>query len=365
MTLASFTSDRPTFRRRQSAERSPPPPPPGNLFTRLVTVKALASLRRTAGEVIADELWPSDAALAQLVTRAVSAPAMTTVTGWAKELVHQVTADALAALGPASAGAQVLRDSMVLNFDGNGIISAPGLVASASNASFVAEGAPIPVRQLSTAAVQLLPYKLATIAVLTREMMESGNAERLIGDALVRACGAALDVVLFGSGAISAAQPAGLRNGIAALTASANADAFEAGLEDFTAVLNAVATVGGAGPYSLVMSPGRAAVLTGRLYREPTAAYTVYPSAAAGNDIIAIANAALVAAISGEPDVETANAATLHMESAPTVIVDGGTEAVPQRGLFQTESIAVKVRWPVSWALRSTSGVAWTTPVWK
>jgi hypothetical protein len=33
--------------------------------------------------------------------------------------------------------------------------------------------------------------------------------------------------------------------------------------------------------------------------------------------------------------------------------------------LFQTDSIALKMRWPVTWALRDPRGVAWTTPNWK
>jgi len=243
-------------------------------------------------------------------------------------------------------------------------------VAGAGNASFVAEGAPIPVRQLTSAAVLMSPYKLAAISVLTREMIESGNAEQIIGDALVRSCGAALDVALFGSGAATSAQPAGLRNGIAALTASTSTDLWEAAMEDVVALINAVAAVGGAGPYSLVMSPGRAATFIGRIYRDraqQAAPYDVHGSPAVGNDVLAIANAALVSAFSPDPDVETATAATLHMDSAPADIVGtGGAVAGPsQKSLFQTESVALKVRWPVSWALRNAAGVAWLTPVWK
>jgi hypothetical protein len=206
----------------------------------------------------------------------------------------------------------------------------------------------------------LSPFKLATIAVLTREMIESSNAEALISDALVKACGAALDAVLFGSAAASAAQPAGLRNGVATLTASSSADAFEAALEDISAVINAVAAVGGAGPYALVMNAGRAIALGGRLYRDPNV--NVYVSAAVGNDLVAIAPAALVSAFSPTPDTETANAGTLHMDTAP--VADPGSTGT-HKSLFQTETTAVKVRWPVSWVLRDTRGVAWLTPTWK
>jgi hypothetical protein len=334
-----------------------PPAVPGNPFIRLITAKAIAQLERTHTVDVVQRLWPDD-----MVLRAVSAPAMTTVTGWAKELVRQITAQALDALGPASAGAQVLRDSLVLAWDGAGAISAPGIVAGAGNASFVAEGAPIPVRQLASTAAIMSPYKLATIAVLTREMMEGGNAEQIIGDALVRACGLALDAALFGSGAATAAQPAGLRNGIAALTASSSTDMWEASVEDISALINAISAVGGAGPYSLIMNPGRAAVFIGRVYHEADAPYDVYASTAVGNDVIAVANAALVAALSPEPDVEAATAGSLVLDTAPPA--DPGSTG-PHRSLFQTESVAIKVRWPVTWSLRNAAGVAWLTPTWK
>ena len=89
-------------------------------------------------------MWPSD-----LVLRAATAPAMTSTAGWAAELVQTLVADGLRALGPASAGALLLQQGLVLSFEGHGAISAPGLVAEYGNAGFVAEGEPIPVRQLA------------------------------------------------------------------------------------------------------------------------------------------------------------------------------------------------------------------------
>src|SRR5262252_5041492 len=120
--------------------------PPGNSFVRWVTAKAVASIRHTSPAAVAEEFWPNDKVVGQL-TRAVSTPALTTTSGWAAELAHTVVRDALAALGPASAGAQLLQRSLVLSFGGAGTISAPGFVGAAANAGFVAEGAPIPVRQ--------------------------------------------------------------------------------------------------------------------------------------------------------------------------------------------------------------------------
>src|SRR5262245_53673764 len=354
MTLTDTSERRPIFKREVPL---PPvnPDRPMNLAMRMLAARVIASVKQTPPANVAAERWPSD-----LVMRAAVSPAMTTTTGWAAELAIRVVRDELEALGARSAGAELLQEGLVLTLDNVGSVSAPGFVADGSNASFVAEGNPIPVRQLAATAALLQAYKLAVISVLTREMIESSNAEQVIRDALVRSAGLALDAALFDNAAASAARPAGLRNGIAALTASNNADAIEAALEDVGAIISAVSAVAGNSPISVVASAGRVAALSGSRF---AGAENIHfrASSAVGNDLVALAPAALVVALSPEPDVETANAGTLHMDSGPQPV---GSVA-PHRSLFQTDSIAIKVRWPVSWALRDTRGVAWLTPSWK
>ena len=339
-----------------SLRRDPPLQfPPGNIFLRRLVTLALAQVERCSPHEIAARMWPSD-----LVLRAATAPAMTTVTGWAAELVQTMVADGLRALGPASAGAQVLEQGLVLSFEGHGTISAPGLVVEYGNAGFVGEGKPIPVRQLTTTASTLLPHKLAAIGVLTREMVESSNAEALIADALMRAAGRMLDEVLFDANPQTVDRPAGLRNGVAASTPSANTDPFGAFFEDVATLINSLAPVAGNGPYALVAAPGRAAAMQLRFISEESNV-KVYGSNAVINDLLAIAPGALVAALAPEPEVETSKAATLVMDTAPGA---AGTMG-PERSLFQTDSLALKMRWPVSWALRDPRGFAWLTPAWK
>jgi hypothetical protein len=191
-------------------------------------------------------------------------------------------------------------------------------------------------------------------------MIESSNAEALISDALIKSAALAIDTTFFDSNAASAARPAGVRNGIATLPPSASADPFGAAFEDIAALLNAVGPVGGRGPFFLVSSIGRAATMQNRI-REGTSGVISVPSAAVGADLIAIAAPAIAAALSIDPDIETVNAATLVMDTAP---VAPGTQG-PERSVWQTDTIAIKIRWPVSWVLRDPRGVAWTTPAWK
>lgn len=346
-------------------KRNPLPLAPGNSFVRNVTAKAVAQLTGETPQLVAARLWPSDRVIAEIVERAASNPAMTTVTGWAAELVHRVVTDTIDSMGAASAAADVMQNCLVVQWNGAGILSVPAFVASVNNSSFVQEGQPIPVRQLASTGAQLQPYKLATIAVLSREMVESSNAEALIGDALVRSTGLALDAVFFGTAAATAAQPAGIRNGIAASSASNNSDAFGAFFEDMATLLNAVGTVGGKGPFILVGNVGRvvsAAARFGNIKTEGTnSAVIPVASSAVGSDIIAIAPQALVVAIGAEPEVEMVRAGTLVMDTTP--VTPDTTETT--KSMWQTDSFALKVRWPVSWTLRDPRAVAWLTPSWK
>ena len=333
---------------------------PGNKFLRWIAATVIAQRSgRPLADVVAEH-WPNDRVL-ETVIRATSALAMTSVAGWAKELAR-IRVEALQALAPMSAGAQLLQAGTVLSLDGYGSISVPGFATAASNAGFVQEGNPIPVKQLVSSAASLLPYKLASICALTQEMIDSSNAEALIGDALMRSAGATLDSVLFDANAATAARPAGLRNGIAAQTASNATDTFEAVYEDIAILINAVAAVGGAGPYIIIGAPGRVIGVQARSSFGTETVVKFLGSPAIGNDLIAVAAGAVVSAFSPTPDIETGNAATLVMDDTAPATPD---TTQPTKSMFQTSSVAVKMRWPVSWALRDARGLAWLTPTWK
>jgi len=86
-------------------------------------------------------------------------------------------------------------------------------------------------------------------------------------------------------------------------------------------------------------------------------------STAVGNDLVGIAPQGIVAAFSADPDVETADTGTLVMDNAAPGTP--GQTGASERGLFQTDSIALKIRWPVSWMVRDSRAVAYLTPTWK
>jgi hypothetical protein len=63
---------------------------------------------------------------------------------------------------------------------------------------------------------------------------------------------------------------------------------------------------------------------------------------------------------------EISDQATLHMEdTTPLDLVSGspGVVASPQRSLFQTDSLALRMVFPVNWAFRRTGMLAWVANV--
>jgi hypothetical protein len=325
-------------------------------LARAVIAKAVARIeRRNDDATILRARWPDDP-LAPLVLRAASRPFTLTTDA---ALGRSVVADLISTIGPIGAGARLLQAGMSLVFDQETTIYVPALEATADKVSFVAEGAPIPVRMLTSGAVALEPRKMAVIVALSAEMLSGSNAEALVTDALIRSVGLSLDSALFDSAAADEVRPPGLRHAITALAASANTEPAEAMIEDVTSLAVAVGPIGG--PIMFVASPERAVAISLRARREFPFTVLGSPAIAAG-DLIAIAVNGLASAVDARPEIETSKLATVHMNDAPAPIVDNaGVVAAPTRSLWQGDTVGIKLRFNASWALRDPRGLAWLT----
>ena len=208
------------------------------------------------------------------------------------------------------------------------------------------------------APTMVTPYKIGAVATFTREMTESSNIEALVANTLSRACGLKLDATLFDANAATAARPPGLRNGISALTASTATDPTTAMTADLAALAASLAAVADNGGVAFIVSAGRAAVIRTRSYASPGLVFT--SSQVAANLVIAVAlNALASAGGSDPPQIESNRDTLLYEDDAPGP--DDGTLKAPTRSLFQTDAVALKIRLPISWALRDPRGVAWLT----
>jgi hypothetical protein len=324
-------------------------------FARALIAFAIAAQRKHRDPEAVLKARFGDDRQAALMLKAATSPL--TVAGAPGLTQIDVVDDLMVLVGRISAAAQVLQAGLQLRWDGAASIGVLLLETNPAKVGFVAEGGAIPVSAFTTLLASVSPHKMAAIVVLTSEMLSQTNAETLVTEALRRSVGLSLDNCLFDSVAASASRPAGLRNGISALTATPSGPGgLDVLLADIALLAAAVAPIG---PPIFVASPERAAKIMslafGRL------AYQVYGSpGVAQTDLIAIAEGG-VASVMDQPSFESSQAAALHMDTAPAADLMTGT---PVRSLWQADSIAIKVWLDVSWLRRDNRAVAWLAPTW-
>jgi hypothetical protein len=308
-------------------------------------------VRRRWGDRAMDDVAP--------MLRAASAPASTATTGWAKELT-QTTLASLANLIPLSAGADLLDRGLKLTFDGAATVNIPNLTAPL--ADFVGQNAPTPVVS-ATSSIQasLAPCKFGVIVVLSREVLDSSNAEALTRQALLDAMAPSLDRRLFDStAAVADLRPAGLLYGKVAMTPSADTNKLSAMVADLSTLAASVAPLagnGGNGGLCFIAAAKQAVAIAIGSSREFPYAVLTSTSLAAGT-VICVAVNAVVSALGAAPQIDITRAATLHMDTAPQAIASGGTMPSPTEVTFQNDTVGVRLRWPLSWALRNTNAIA-------
>jgi HK97 family phage major capsid protein/HK97 family phage prohead protease len=344
-----------------------------------VIAKAHVS-NRSLGEIILSD-FGGDKELEAVVLTA-SNPALTTVQGWAAELVETQVGEFLDLLTPESAWARL--NGLRLVFDRAGSFRLPGRSARGLGGSFVGEGAPIPVKQTSLSSVLLSPFKMAVITTMTRELAQRSApaAEPLFRQMMIEDTAVAIDAAFLDNGAASAVRPAGMQvlgNGSA--TAGATIDKI---VEDLKGMVTAMITAGaGRRPVWIMNEVRRIGLLTAlsstedsRPFADEVRGGTLmgYPIIASINipaDVVFLIDQGELAQGYGDsPEIDMSNQATLHMEdTTPLPLVTGaqgsGVVASPMRSLFQTDSLGLRLVWDLSWALRRQgacqfrTGVAW------
>jgi hypothetical protein len=84
----------------------------------------------------------------------------------------------------------------------------------------------------------------------------------------------------------------------------------------------------------------------------------------AAKTVIAIAANAVVSAVDGAPVIDASTETEYVPDTVPQEIVtSGGTVATSVGSTYQKDSVALRLKWPISWALRTPTGLAWMTGV--
>jgi capsid protein len=266
---------------------------------------------------------------------------------------------------PTCAAGQAFARCMQVSLGRSQYYFIPNVTAAATGASFVKEGDSIPVRQQSISGIVMQPKKLAVICPFTREAFQHStpSAEAVVGAVVEESIAAKLDSLAFDAVAGDDTRPAGLRNNINALAASNATPLSEAMSLDLGGLTAAVSPVAGANEIIFIAAPGQANAIK---LRYPNFGFPVFASSGlAAGVVIAIASNCLVSAIDPNPVIQASTQAVLvYDDTSPANIGVGGSLASsPVQSLYQADGVALRIVLGVTWALRSTSGLAWTQSV--
>jgi len=303
-----------------------------------------------------------------LLTKAVSAPAQAGTAGWAQELVQDTWGEFLELLRDTSVYAQLPGNR--LNFDGFGKITLPrqqGRGALAS--SFIAEGAPIPVKQGVVDSVDLQPKGLKVISSFTRELALRSNPsiEAMIRSQIMGDTSEVLDTHFMGTTVRDAINPGGIQDaaeiGAGNIATSAGVTLANILADTKTMITNlttnrftnAVWVINPVHVLGLMDIQDPASGIFTFKSELSSGMFRGFPYISSGNvpqGVVAlIADNAFAFASEYGPVIDMSTSASLHYEdTTPAPLVDNTGVALtdisdvanPVRSLFQTDSLALR-----------------------
>lgn len=343
-----------------------------DLLIRAVAVRGISHFSNKSVDQVLEERYPGHEATA-IISKADQTIGTTTVSGWASEVVQTAYADFLQALTGYSIYPALRDRGIGLSFDGNGTVSIPSRTAGGAGGGFVAEGSPIRVGRITTAATTMTPKKLGVIVPFSRELAKRSTPtiESLVRQAILEDTAAILDAALLDATASSTARPAGLLNGVSAAASGYGGGDYQAVIEDFKALLAPFITANAADNITVIMNPAQgfaASMMVGGdgkfgWFSEVAKRVTILESThATAGRLIAIRNSDFATALGDAPEFDVSEQATVHMEdTTPLEIVSGTgpTTADPVRSFFQTATIGVRMLMDVSWKMRRSGMVSW------
>lgn len=206
--------------------RSTPKAAPGIEFARLARVKALAHLDRESTREVAKSLYGENSPVYRIVTKANVVAGASVSGNWAENLVGDETS----VYGDF---VEYLRPMTIVGKFGTGNIPALRNVpfrtpligqTGGGQAYWVGEGKPKPLTALDFSRTTLDELKVATISVVTEELLRksSPSADTILRDALASAVAERIDIDFIDpdKAASAGVSPASVTNGVSAIHAS-------------------------------------------------------------------------------------------------------------------------------------------------
>lgn len=343
---------------------------PGQMFTRRVIARALAFKEQRSATNIAIERWgKSNPKLVQIIRANEVASGGTASGEWGEELAAidgRYTGDFVAYLN-----ARTIFNQLPLREVPENVLIKKQ--EAGATAYWVGEGKAVPVSLLDFDDVELRSLEVDGLAVITLKLLResSPSAEMLVRDALVEAIGQAIDAKFLGTAAESSGvYPAGILYNVTAIgTHGSDGDALRA---DVRSLYAPFITAKNATGLQFVMHPALAKgiqLMTNALGQTEFPGITQMGGTLLGDPVVTGENVNAAHLILLKPSdiwrigdrgisVEVSRDATIEMSSAPVgaSLVPTGQTQNPV-SMFQSNSVAIKVMRPLSYAKRRASAV--------
>lgn len=343
-----------------------------DLLVRAATAKAISISTGKTIEQALDAAYPGHEQTA-FVAKADQTIGTTSGSHWADDLMQTVNQGFMEALTGFSVYPALRQRGISFSVDGANTVKIPRRTAGTAGGGWVAEGSPIRVGKLTTAAADLIPKKMGVIVAYSDELNDRAvpQIEALVRRAILEDTAATLDSALLDATAVSSARPAGLLNGVSAVASGYGGGDYLAVVEDFKALLAPFISANAADGITVIMNPAQALAISlmvggdGRFgwFSQVSDRVNIIESTyATANRLIAIRNSDFVTAMGDVPRFDVSQQATIHMEdTTPLEIVSGTgpTTADPVRSLWQTASTGIRMILPVTWTMARTSMVQW------
>jgi HK97 family phage prohead protease/HK97 family phage major capsid protein len=320
---------------------------------------------------VLDERYPGHEATS-IIAKADQTIGTTTVSGWASELLQTVNSGFLQALTGMSIYPELRNRGVGLSFDGTGTIKLPRRTAGGAGGGFVAEGSPIRVGRITTAAAELTPKKMGVIVPFSRELARRSTPaiEAIVRQAILEDTASVLDAALLDAAAASTARPAGLLNGVTAVATGAGGGDHIAVKEDFKALLAPFIAANAADNITVIMNPAQGlsiAMMDGPdnstnwfapIRERVTLVESTYATA---GRLVALRNSDFYTAVGDAPEFDVNETATVHMEDTTPLelVAAAGTVADPTRSFYQTATVGVRMLMDVSWVMGRPGMTQW------
>lgn len=331
-----------------------------NMIMKALIANAKAEL---GGGIISDYADVKTTALLEHL-KAASAPADTTTSGWATELIKTEYLGFYNLLSENTAYFNLLNNALEVDTSkANLSFAMRDTTGGTVNGAWTKEGDPIPVKGMAFKSESLTGFKLAVICSMTSELTRKSNIESILQSQIISDTVKTLDAKLFSSdAAVSATSPAGLgvgATGVSITSAGASTTAQEL-IAQISAEIGKMRANGLAGEGSFVFNPEDSAVISsltdaiganpfrlemknGRFMDQPY----LESSEVTQGTFFFIHNGAL-AMTRPSIELESSNQSTLVMSNPGDDISSGGASAAgvtdeSVRSLYQTDTTAIRL----------------------